>query len=90
MDTPIGCYRVDPPQTTFIRPSLAPDSTHTFSVYAVDAAGNRSANSNTVSLDPRDGMGLPVWGGVGLVEGREFLVLPVADAASGLGCRRSV
>ena len=44
-----GCYRVDPPQTTFTRPSLAPGRTHTFSVYAVDSAGNRSANSNTVS-----------------------------------------
>ena len=44
-----GCYRVDPPGTTFTRPSLAPGRTHTFSVYAVDAAGNRSANSNSVS-----------------------------------------
>ena len=44
-----GCYRVDPPRTTFTRPSLAPGRTHTFSVYAVDAAGNRSTNSNTVS-----------------------------------------
>jgi chitodextrinase len=28
---------------------MLPNTTHTFSVYAVDAAGNRSANSNTVS-----------------------------------------
>jgi chitinase len=50
-----GCYRVNPPQTTLTRPSLAPDRTHTFSVYVVDAAGNRSANSNTVSYaTPRD------------------------------------
>jgi len=28
---------------------LLPDRTHTFSVYAVDIGGNRSANSNTVS-----------------------------------------
>ena len=45
-----GCFRVNVPQTTFTRSSLAPNRTHTFSVYAVDAAGNRSANSNTVSF----------------------------------------
>jgi chitodextrinase len=44
-----GCIRVNPPQTTLTRTNLLPDRTHTFSVYAIDAAGNRSANSNTVS-----------------------------------------
>jgi chitodextrinase len=44
-----GCIRVNPPQTTILRTNLLPNKTHTFSVYAVDAAGNRSANSNTVS-----------------------------------------
>jgi chitodextrinase len=45
-----GCLRVDPPKTTLTRTRLLPSQTHTFSVYAVDAAGNRSANSNTVSF----------------------------------------
>lgn len=40
----------EPPQTTFTLSRLAPNQTHAFSVYAVDAAGNRSASSNTVSL----------------------------------------
>jgi hypothetical protein len=44
-----GCVRVDPPRTTMTWPNLLPDRTHTFSVYAIDLAGNRSANSNTVS-----------------------------------------
>jgi hypothetical protein len=44
-----GCVRVDPPRTTMTWPNLIPDRTHTFSVYAIDLAGNRSANSNTVS-----------------------------------------
>jgi chitodextrinase len=44
-----GCVRVDPPRTTVTFTKLLPDRTHTFSVYAVDIAGNRSANSNTVS-----------------------------------------
>ena len=44
-----GCIRVNPPQTTLTRTNLLPNMTHTFSVYAIDAAGNRSANSNTVS-----------------------------------------
>ena len=30
--------------------SCCPSATHTFSVFAIDAAGNRSANSNTVSF----------------------------------------
>lgn len=44
-----GCYRVNPPQTTFTRGQLMPNTTHSFSVYAVDAAGNRSGNSNVVT-----------------------------------------
>jgi chitodextrinase len=44
-----GCFRVNPPQTTFTLTGLAPNQTHTFSVYAIDAAGNRSGNSNSVS-----------------------------------------
>lgn len=44
-----GCLRVDPPGTTLTRSFLMPDRTHTFSVYAIDFAGNRSANSNTVA-----------------------------------------
>jgi chitodextrinase len=45
-----GCVRVDPPQTTLTRTGLLADRTHTFSVYAIDAQGHRSANSNTVSF----------------------------------------
>ena len=45
-----GCIRVDPPRTTLTRTFSLPNRTFTFSVYAVDAAGNRSANSNTVSF----------------------------------------
>ncbi len=44
-----GCIRVDPPQTTLTRTQLLPDRTFSFSVYAIDAVGNRSANSNTVT-----------------------------------------
>lgn len=43
-----GCVRVDPPQTTHTR-TLWPDRTYTFSVYAIDQAGNRSGNSNSVT-----------------------------------------
>jgi chitodextrinase len=45
-----GCIRVDPPRTTLTRTFSLPNRTFTFSVYAVDLAGNRSANSNTVSF----------------------------------------
>jgi chitinase len=44
-----GCFRVNPPQTTFTQPKLAPNSTYSFSVVALDAAGNRSGSSNTVT-----------------------------------------
>jgi chitodextrinase len=50
-----GCFRVDPPQTTFTRSDLTPDRTTTWTVYAIDAAGNRSGNSNAVTFTtPRD------------------------------------
>lgn len=44
-----GSIRVNPPQTTFTNTRLAPDRTYSCFVYALDAAGNRSGNSNTVS-----------------------------------------
>lgn len=45
-----GCYRVNPPQTTFTRSNLTPNRTTTWTVYAIDAAGNRSGNSNAVTF----------------------------------------
>jgi len=44
-----GMIRVDPPATTFTHPKLGPGRTFTCSVYAVDAAGNRSGTSNVVT-----------------------------------------
>ena len=44
-----SCIRVDPPQTTYTRANLAPGSTTTFTVYAIDASGNRSETSNAVT-----------------------------------------
>ncbi len=44
-----GCIRVDPPQTTLTRTQLLPDRTFSFSVYAINSVGNRSASSNTVT-----------------------------------------
>jgi hypothetical protein len=44
-----GCVRVDPPRTTMTWPNLTPNTTSTFSVYAVDSRGHRSGNSNSVS-----------------------------------------
>ena len=44
-----GSIRVNPPQTTFTNSRLWPDRTYSCSVYALDAAGNRSGNSNTVT-----------------------------------------
>jgi Fibronectin type III domain len=43
-----GTIRVDPPRTTFTN-KLGPGRTYTCSVYAVDAAGNRSGTSNVVT-----------------------------------------
>ena len=45
----MGCFRVNPPQTTFSNSKLWPDTKFNYSVVAVDAAGNRSGTSNTVS-----------------------------------------
>jgi chitodextrinase len=44
-----GCFRVNPPETTFTHPALWPGSTYAFSVVAVDSTGNRSGSSNTVT-----------------------------------------
>jgi Fibronectin type III domain len=44
-----GCVRVDPPRTTMTWPNLPPNTTSTFSVYAITSAGHRSENSNSVS-----------------------------------------
>jgi hypothetical protein len=44
-----GCYRVDPPKTTWTFPNLWPGTTFNWSVIAIDANGNRSAPSNTVT-----------------------------------------
>jgi chitodextrinase len=45
-----GCFRVNPPQTTFTHPKLWPGVTYTFSVVALDSSGNRSAPSNAVTF----------------------------------------
>lgn len=45
-----GCLRVDPPRTTITVSRLMPDRTTTWSVYAIDASGNRSGNSNAVTF----------------------------------------
>jgi len=45
-----GCIRVDPPQTSLTRSPLLPDRTFSWSVYAIDQAGNRSASSNVVTF----------------------------------------
>jgi len=39
---------VDQSRTTFTRPRLWPERTYSYTVYAVDQAGNRSNNSNSV------------------------------------------
>ena len=44
-----GCFRVDPPRTMFTMTNLMPDRTTTWTVYAIDARGNRSGNSNAVT-----------------------------------------
>jgi chitodextrinase len=45
-----GCFRVDPPRTTFTHPLLWPGATYTFTVVALNANGNRSAPSNAVTV----------------------------------------
>ena len=44
-----GCFRVDPPKTTFTMPNLMPNRTTTWTVIAIDRNGNRSAPSNAVT-----------------------------------------
>jgi chitodextrinase len=44
-----GCFRVDPPKTTWTFPNLWPGTTFNWSVVAIDANGNRSTPSNTVT-----------------------------------------
>jgi chitodextrinase len=46
----LGCFRVDPPRTTFTYPLLWPGTTYSFNVIAIDANGNRSAPSNVVTF----------------------------------------
>jgi hypothetical protein len=45
-----GCFRVDPPKTTFTHPLLTPGATYTFSVIIVTSNGQRSAPSNSVTV----------------------------------------
>jgi chitodextrinase len=45
-----GCFRVDPPKTTFTYPLLQPNTTYVFEVIAIDAAGNRSGASNSITF----------------------------------------
>jgi chitodextrinase len=45
----LGCFRVDRPQTTISFTKLLPSTTFNYSVIAIDANGNRSGSSNTVS-----------------------------------------
>jgi len=45
-----GCFRVDPPNTTFTYPLLQPATSYSFSVVTVDSRGGRSAPSNTVTF----------------------------------------
>jgi hypothetical protein len=45
-----GCFRVDPPNTTFTYPNLMPGRTTTWTVITVDSNGHRSAPSNGVTF----------------------------------------
>jgi len=45
----MGCFRVNPPQTTFTLSGLMPNTTFNYSVQTVDSRGRHSANSNTVT-----------------------------------------
>jgi chitinase len=44
-----GCFRVDPPQTTFTMSNLLPGRTTIWTVIAIDVNGHRSAPSNSVT-----------------------------------------
>jgi fibronectin type III domain protein len=45
-----GCFRVDPPSTTFTYTNLMPGRTTSWTVITVDSNGNRSAPSNSVTF----------------------------------------
>jgi chitodextrinase len=45
-----GCFRVDPPRTTFTYAVLQPGTTYVFDVIAIDLGGNRSHASNSVTF----------------------------------------
>jgi chitodextrinase len=45
-----GCFRVDPPTTTFTYPLLQPGTSYSFNVIAIDSHGHRSAPSNSVQF----------------------------------------
>lgn len=45
-----GCFRVDPPKTTFTWSTNIAGGTWNFSVYAIDSHGHRSESSNTVTF----------------------------------------
>lgn len=47
----LGCFRVDPPTTTFTYPLLQPATKYSFNVVALNANGNRSAPSNSVTFE---------------------------------------
>ncbi|MDD9371012.1 MAG: fibronectin type III domain-containing protein [Acidimicrobiales bacterium] len=77
-----GCIRVDPPRTTLTRTFSLPNRTFAFSVYAVDPAGYRSANSNSVSVttpaDTTPPGPAPVISVTGLAPTRAVLTWPQA------------
>lgn len=82
-----GCIRVNPPQTTLTRTFNLPNTTFTFAVYALDIAGNRSANSNTVSFttqaDTEAPSPAPVLSVTGLLPTRVDLMWTTAVDAFG-------
>ena len=45
-----GCFRVDPPRVTLTYAVLQPNTTYVFDVIAIDAAGNRSGASNSITF----------------------------------------
>lgn len=45
----LGCIRIDPPATTYLRTGLWPNTTFNYSLVAVSSSGQRSASSNTVT-----------------------------------------
>jgi hypothetical protein len=45
-----GCFRVNPPRVTLTYAVLQPNTTYVFDVIAIDAAGNRSGASNSITF----------------------------------------